>query len=45
MRLEVLDAGHWVHAERPIETVKLVEEFIKGIGEFCVVAHARDFDV
>lgn len=40
MRLEVLDAGHWVHAERPMETVKLVEEFLKGIGEsdwMCLV--------
>ena len=32
-RLEILDAGHWVHAEQPIETVRLVKEFLQGIGE------------
>ncbi|KAL0253786.1 hypothetical protein I308_101162 [Cryptococcus tetragattii IND107] len=31
MRLEVLDAGHWVHAEKPIETVELVRSFIQGV--------------
>ncbi|KAL7419664.1 hypothetical protein Q5752_005578 [Cryptotrichosporon argae] len=29
MRLETLDAGHWVHAERPNETVDLVERFVR----------------
>ncbi|ORY25806.1 Alpha/Beta hydrolase protein [Naematelia encephala] len=33
MRLETLDAGHWVHAERPKETVELVDEFVKGVGK------------
>ncbi|KAM6504088.1 Alpha/Beta hydrolase fold [Amanita muscaria] len=28
MRLEVLDAGHWVHAEKPHEFMKLVVDFI-----------------
>ena len=31
MRLETLDAGHWVHAEQPNETVRLVKEFIQGV--------------
>ena len=31
MKLEVLPTGHWVHAEKPLETIKVVEEFIKGI--------------
>ncbi|EIW69069.1 hypothetical protein TREMEDRAFT_31506 [Tremella mesenterica DSM 1558] len=31
MKLEVLDAGHWVHAERPMETVAAVEKFVKGV--------------
>ncbi|WVQ73730.1 hypothetical protein IAR50_003310 [Cryptococcus sp. DSM 104548] len=30
MKLEVLDAGHWVHAEKPKETVELVKAFIQG---------------
>ncbi|GFZ42772.1 hypothetical protein JCM24511_00490 [Saitozyma sp. JCM 24511] len=30
MRLEVLDTGHWVHAEKPAETVAMVEAFVKG---------------
>jgi pimeloyl-ACP methyl ester carboxylesterase len=30
MKLEVLDAGHWVHAEQPAETLRLVKEFIEG---------------
>lgn len=29
MRLETLDAGHWVHAEQPGETVRLVSDFIE----------------
>ncbi|WWD15607.1 hypothetical protein CI109_100029 [Kwoniella shandongensis] len=33
MRLEVLDAGHWVHAERPKETVDLVKEFVEGVSK------------
>ncbi|QRW04544.1 Abhydrolase domain-containing protein [Ceratobasidium sp. AG-Ba] len=28
MRLEVLDAGHWVHAEKPQEFVDLVSKFV-----------------
>ncbi|GAA5822034.1 hypothetical protein JCM3770_002258 [Rhodotorula araucariae] len=28
-RLETLDAGHWVHAERPKEFVNLLDEFCK----------------
>lgn len=32
MRLEVLDSGHWVHAERPAETINAVEAFINGEG-------------
>ena len=31
MRLEVLDTGHWVHAEDPSGTMRLVEEFVKGV--------------
>ncbi len=31
MRLETLDTGHWVHAEKPSETVKLIEDFVKGV--------------
>ncbi|AFR92707.1 mitochondrial protein [Cryptococcus neoformans C23] len=31
MKLEVLDAGHWVHAEKPVETVELVRSFIQGV--------------
>jgi pimeloyl-ACP methyl ester carboxylesterase len=27
-RVEILDAGHWVHAEKPAETVELVGQFI-----------------
>lgn len=30
MEVKVLDAGHWVHAERPRETLELVDEFIKN---------------
>ncbi|GLB44834.1 putative alpha beta-hydrolase [Lyophyllum shimeji] len=29
-RVETLDAGHWVHGERPEEFRKLVEEFIRS---------------
>lgn len=29
MTLEKLDAGHWVHAERPVEFVDMVSKFIK----------------
>jgi pimeloyl-ACP methyl ester carboxylesterase len=29
MQLETLDAGHWVHAERPTEFVQMVERFIR----------------
>ncbi len=32
MRLEVLETGHWVHAEKPAETVGLVETFIQEVG-------------
>ena len=31
MRLETLDTGHWVHAEKPAETVNVVAEFIESI--------------
>lgn len=31
MKLEVLDTGHWVHAERPAETVGLIDAFVKGV--------------
>jgi pimeloyl-ACP methyl ester carboxylesterase len=31
MRMEVLDAGHWVHAEQPGETLRVVKEFMEGI--------------
>lgn len=31
MRLEVLDAGHWVHAEQPAETVRIIDEFLRAI--------------
>lgn len=30
MRLETLDAGHWVHAAQPAETVRLIKEFVHG---------------
>lgn len=30
MRLETLDAGHWVHAEQPAETIRLIGEFVEG---------------
>ncbi|GAA5881910.1 hypothetical protein JCM3774_001292 [Rhodotorula dairenensis] len=29
-RLETLDAGHWVHAERPKEFIELVDEFCRS---------------
>ncbi|KAF8298188.1 alpha/beta-hydrolase [Clavulina sp. PMI_390] len=29
MRLETLDAGHWVHAERPNEFLGIVRDFVK----------------
>ncbi|KAG8880551.1 hypothetical protein FRB99_004795, partial [Tulasnella sp. 403] len=29
MRLETLDTGHWVHAEKPMEFMKLVTDFIQ----------------
>lgn len=29
MVLETLDAGHWVHAERPMEFVELVDKFVR----------------
>ncbi|KAK4684561.1 hypothetical protein P7C73_g5611, partial [Tremellales sp. Uapishka_1] len=32
MQLEVLDTGHWVHAERPKETVELVKKFVEAVG-------------
>lgn len=28
MKLETLDAGHWVHAEQPAETMRLITEFV-----------------
>ncbi|KAF7294152.1 hypothetical protein HMN09_01143600 [Mycena chlorophos] len=28
MKLETLETGHWVHSERPLEFLKLVEDFI-----------------
>lgn len=31
MQLETLDAGHWVHAERPTEFVQLVDQFIRKV--------------
>ncbi|TYJ57736.1 hypothetical protein B9479_001590 [Cryptococcus floricola] len=30
MKLEVLETGHWVHAEKPAETVELIKAFIQG---------------
>lgn len=30
MQLETLDAGHWVHAERPAEFVDAVEKFLRA---------------
>lgn len=30
MKLEVLDTGHWVHAEKPNEFKKMVVDFILG---------------
>jgi pimeloyl-ACP methyl ester carboxylesterase len=31
MRLETLDAGHWVQADRPVEFVDVVERFVKSV--------------
>ncbi|WWC87671.1 uncharacterized protein L201_002562 [Kwoniella dendrophila CBS 6074] len=31
MKLEILDTGHWVHAEKPHETVELVKKFIESV--------------
>lgn len=31
MKLVELDAGHWVHAEKPKETVELVRDFVDAI--------------
>jgi pimeloyl-ACP methyl ester carboxylesterase len=31
MQLQVLDAGHWVHAEQPLETVRLSHDFLSKI--------------
>ncbi|WVR04003.1 hypothetical protein IAU60_001002 [Kwoniella sp. DSM 27419] len=31
MQLETLETGHWVHAEKPHETVALVKKFIEGV--------------
>ncbi|WVF66897.1 hypothetical protein IAT40_001640 [Kwoniella sp. CBS 6097] len=31
MKLETLDTEHWVHAERPNETVELVRKFVQAI--------------
>jgi pimeloyl-ACP methyl ester carboxylesterase len=28
-RIETLEAGHWVHSERPLETVEIVAKLIK----------------
>lgn len=33
MRLEVLPTGHWVHAEEPGQTLKLVKKFVEGVGK------------
>ncbi|WVW79933.1 hypothetical protein I302_101904 [Kwoniella bestiolae CBS 10118] len=31
MRLEELETGHWVHAEKPHETVQLVKQFVESV--------------
>ncbi|WRT65498.1 uncharacterized protein IL334_002441 [Kwoniella shivajii] len=31
MKLEILETGHWVHAEKPNETVELVKKFIESV--------------
>lgn len=31
-KLEVLETGHWVHAEKPAETVALIDDFVKAAG-------------
>ncbi|WWC68827.1 uncharacterized protein I206_102762 [Kwoniella pini CBS 10737] len=31
MKLETLETGHWVHAEKPNETVELVKKFVESI--------------
>ncbi|OCF34688.1 mitochondrial protein [Kwoniella heveanensis CBS 569] len=31
MKLETLDTGHWVHAEKPNETVELVKRFVQAV--------------
>jgi pimeloyl-ACP methyl ester carboxylesterase len=33
MRLEVLDTGHWVHAEKPAQTVDLIDDFVKSVKD------------
>lgn len=32
LEVVTLDAGHWVHAERPKETAEAVIEFVKRVG-------------
>jgi pimeloyl-ACP methyl ester carboxylesterase len=29
LRLETFDSGHWVHAEKPLDFVKTVKEFVE----------------
>ena len=30
MRLETLDSGHWVHAEKPVEFLQFVKDFVEN---------------
>lgn len=45
MKLEVLPTGHWVHAEAPLDTVRIVSEFIEGAKSWSMVTHKASLDM